>query len=159
MMTTTVMRLNKEGTRTWSCSHVIINNNNIQDPFHNYYQLYNAPCSMTIKGCAKTNFLNLSSQEMKQMAIQMLQNDLPVLLACNVMEQEDDKYDLCPCCWCHSVLLFVMWLFSCCSCCQHAVIMILIIVSQPLLLVVLVLFCLFFCLLSSSSSSSSSLSS
>ena len=49
---------------------------------------------MTIKECAKTNFLNLSSQEMKQMAIQQLQNDLLVLFACNVLEQEDEKHGL-----------------------------------------------------------------
>ena len=66
----------------------------IQDPRHDYYQLYNVPYSMTIKGCAETNFLNLSSQEMKQMAIQMLQNNIPVVFACNVSEQEDDEYGL-----------------------------------------------------------------
>ena len=57
----------------------------IQDPRHDYYKRYQVAYSMPICGGPPIVFLNIPADEMKAMALAMLQDGLPVFFACNVV--------------------------------------------------------------------------
>eukprot|EP00977_Amphora_coffeiformis_P020199 scaffold8005_cov275-Amphora_coffeaeformis.AAC.17 len=64
----------------------------IQDPRHEYYHRYQVEYSMPMCGGNPLTFLNIPAEEMKAMALAMLQDGLPVLFAC-IAEQELDNQD------------------------------------------------------------------
>lgn len=66
----------------------------IQDPRNEYYHRYQVEYSMPICGGNPINFLNIPAEEMKSMALDMLQNGLPVLFACTVENELDSEHGL-----------------------------------------------------------------